>query len=382
MGWSHLTDCRRRIPHRSRIHDEGPVKIAYLIQAHTAPAQLRRLVDLLSHPDAGIFVHVDAKADITRFDSLRGLRVHLCDGDDRVAVHWGDYSQLEASFSLMRAALAAPQRYDRLVLLSGMDLPLQSAPALQAFFAAHADREFINLVPIPSAKANKTEDRLTDRWFRPSLIGKIQRRLVRHGLLSAKRDYRPAFAELRPFGGSQWWALTRACCETILAEVAARPALVRYVQGTACADETLIQTLVGNSRYARQAVRALTFTRWRPGSASPDVLGPDDVDALLAHPWHADQGPYGDGPILFARKFDDTTSEASVERLRLFHDMPRAAGDPGVGAGATVSPGAASGGVHSGAVGSGLSAAANAGGRGGIDPATDESPLPGPLGLI
>ncbi len=292
------------------------MNIAYLIQAHTAPAQLRRLVDLLSHPNAGIFIHVDAKADIAPFDGLRALGVRFCTGADRVAVHWGDYSQLEASFSLMRAALAAPQRYDRLVLLSGMDLPLQSADALHSFFEANPDREFINLVPIPSVEANKSEERLTARWFPPTLTGKVQRRLLRYGLLPAQRDYRPAFADLRPFGGSQWWALTRACCETVLSEVAARPSLVKYVRGISCADETLIQTLVGNSRFASQVARALTFTRWRPGASSPDVLGPKDVDELMAHPWHPEGSAYGDGPILFARKFDESTSEASVERLR------------------------------------------------------------------
>ncbi len=297
---------------------------AYLIQAHTAPAQLRRLVELLSHPNVGIFIHVDAKVDATPFESLKTLGPHFCSGAERVKVHWGDYSQLEATFSLMRAAFAAPRRFDRFVLLSGMDLPLQSASALQSFFAAHADREFINLVPMPSAKANKPESRLTERWFRPTLLGKIQRRLVRYGLMARQRDYRPAFADLQPYGGSQWWALTRDCCETLLKEVGARPELIRFIQNTACADETLVQTIVGNSVFAGNVSRALTFTRWRSGASSPDVLGADDMEQLLRHPVHPDDGPYGGGPILFARKFDETTSAAAVARLRAFHQMPEA----------------------------------------------------------
>lgn len=297
------------------------LKTAYLIQAHTAPAQLRRLVELLAHPDVGIFIHLDAKVDPAPFEALKTLGAQFCSGPDRVNVHWGDYSQLEASFSLMRAVLAAPQRFDRLVLLSGMDLPLQPSAALQDFFTAHADREFINMVQMPSAKANKPESRLTDRWFRPTLSGKIKRRLVRYGLLAAQRDYRVAFSDYKPFGGSQWWALTRDCCETILREVAARPALVRFIQETACADETLVQTIVGNSEFAANVCRALTFTRWRPGASSPDVLTADDLESLLLNPKHSDDGPYGGGPILFARKFDETTSEAAVARLRRFQQV-------------------------------------------------------------
>jgi Core-2/I-Branching enzyme len=292
------------------------VKTAYLIMAHTAPAQLRRLVELLRHPDVGIFVHIDAKADASAFSELTPLGVRFCRQQDRVRVHWGDYSQLEATMTLMRAALGAAERFDRLVLLSGMDLPLLPAAPLQQFFEEHATTEFVNLVPIPCAKANKTERRLTDRWFRPSLAGKIHRRLVRHGLLPATRDYRPAFADLKPFAGSQWWALTRACSEFVLAEVAARPRLVRFIKGTACADETLIQTLIGNSRFAAHVVRALTFTRWKPGASSPDVLEPDDMQQLLAHPEHLEDSVYGGGPILFARKFNEATSAQAVELVR------------------------------------------------------------------
>lgn len=291
------------------------VKTAYLIAAHTAPDHVRRLVESLRHPDAAVFLHIDAKSDQTPFQSLTDLGVRFCEGANRVKVYWGDYSQLDATFGLMRTALAAPERFDRLVLISGADLPVRSASHLAKFFASHPQTEFINLVQIPNVKANKTEDRLTDRWFRPGLAGKIQRRLVRLGLLPKTRDYRPAFGDLKPFGGSSWWALTRACSEFVLAEVAARPALVRYIQGTACADETLIQTLVGNSRFAKPVARALTFTRWRPGASNPDVLGPDDMRALMQQPEHLDDSVYGQGPILFARKFDAATSAQAAKLL-------------------------------------------------------------------
>ncbi|WP_092948395.1 beta-1,6-N-acetylglucosaminyltransferase [Roseateles sp. YR242] len=284
--------------------------------AHTAPVHLRRLVESLRHPDACIFIHIDAKADAAPFLSLTAPNVRFCDQRDRVRVHWGDYSQLEATYALMRTALAASEHFDRLVLLSGMDLPIRPAAELHRFFEEHATAEFINLVQIPNVAANKPETRLTDRWFRPTLPGKILRRLVRHGVLPSSRDYRPAFGDLKPFAGSQWWALTRACSEHVLAQVAARPAWVRFIKGTSCADETLIQTLVGNSRFAANAVRALTYTRWRPGASSPDMLGREDMLQLLQQPEHPASSVYGGGPIVFARKFDEATSAEALELMR------------------------------------------------------------------
>lgn len=88
---------------------------------------------------------------------------------------------------------------------------------------------------------------------------------------------------------------------------------MRYIKGTACADETLIQTLIGNSRFAAHVARALTFTRWRPGASNPDVLGPDDMRALMQQPEHLDDSVYGRGPILFARKFDAATSAQAAK---------------------------------------------------------------------
>ena len=58
--------------------------LAYLISAHTDPAQLSRLIASLQ-PEAHFFIHIDKKSDLSSFTSLiRGDNIHFL--SDRVDV--------------------------------------------------------------------------------------------------------------------------------------------------------------------------------------------------------------------------------------------------------------------------------------------------------
>jgi len=123
------------------------MKIAYLILAHNTPRHLSRLVAALSSESSGFFIHLDRKSNEEDFRNIEGPGVHLA--EERVAVYWGDFSQVEATLLILRAALADPRDFDRFVLLSGSDYPLRSASFIEQFFARNADKEFINLVTMP-----------------------------------------------------------------------------------------------------------------------------------------------------------------------------------------------------------------------------------------
>ncbi|MCK7497595.1 MAG: beta-1,6-N-acetylglucosaminyltransferase [Comamonadaceae bacterium] len=66
---------------------------------------------------------------------------------ERHAVNWGGFGMVRATLALCRAALAGPG--DRLVLLSGMDLPLRPVEAIEAVLADDVDR--IDLLRLPHA---------------------------------------------------------------------------------------------------------------------------------------------------------------------------------------------------------------------------------------
>jgi hypothetical protein len=279
--------------------------IAYLMLVHANPAHLQRLIARLRSNNAMFFLHVDKKTHPGPYLTLQADDVRLV--PDPVAVHWGDFSQVEAILKLMKAALAAGA-FERFVLLSGADYPLWPTADIDAFFADHPQDEFINMVPMPCDAAGKPLARLTTYTLRPTLSA--PRRLALRVLLKARviprqRDLRRALGSLQPYGGSTWWALTRAACEYVVQFVQRNPALVKFFKGTQYADETFLHTILGNSPLLSNVRRNLTYTDWSAGGASPANISGIHLDYFRTTRQFAPKDVYGTGPILFARKFND-----------------------------------------------------------------------------
>jgi hypothetical protein len=288
--------------------------IAYLMLVHANPEHLQRLIARLRSDNAMFFLHVDKKTDPGPYLPLQADDVRLV--PDPVAVHWGDFSQVEAILKLMTTALAAGT-FERFVLLSGADYPLWPTADIDAFFAAHPRDEFINMVPMPCEAAGKPLARLTTYTLRPTLSA--PRRLALRVLLKARvlprqRDLRRALGSLQPYGGSTWWALTRAACEYVVQFAQRNPALVRFFKGTQYADETFLHTILGNSPLLANVRRNLTYTDWSAGGASPANISEIHVDYFRTTKQFAPQDVYGTGPMLFARKFNDGAT-ALLQRL-------------------------------------------------------------------
>ena len=255
----------------------------------------------LSSPDSACLIHIDAKADLALFSGIAAPSVSFT--RDRTEVHWGDFSQVTATQILMREALASPDRYDRFVLLSGVDYPLHPPAYLNAFFTRHARTQFLEMVSMPCPATSKYLSRLTD--FQPgpprtalnALLRRVRRRM---GIPPRQRDYREALAGLQPYAGATWWALTRDACEYIETFTSEHPKLVEFFRNTVCPDEMFIHTILGNSRFKCDVQRDLTYTDWSAKGASPAYLTLDHVEMFR----RSRQFPDG-GEMLFARKFSD-----------------------------------------------------------------------------
>jgi hypothetical protein len=301
-AFSFFVQCRFVLMHQPTM-----TSIAYLILAHQHPEQLARLVNQLRSPAADLFVHVDAKTDINPFSRVVGACVHFI--AKRIPVYWGDYSQVESVLLLIEAALAAPRKYDYLVLLSGVDCPLRSAAEIEDFFRQNKGLEFINCVAIPSEAASKPLSRLTKYkarpWLSGKLIGKMRRLFVELGLLPRARDYRSYLGGAAPFGGSTWWALTRDACDFVLKFSDANPRFMRFFENTASPDEMVFQTILANSRFRSNMRCNLTYADWSEGGANPAALGAKHIELFRGNPIMKANGVYGDGELLFCRKVMD-----------------------------------------------------------------------------
>jgi hypothetical protein len=286
------------------------LKVAYLIAAHANPRHFGRLVRTLTSSDAGCFVHVDAKAPIDPFRREVDERVVFC--SERHRVYWGEFSQVQATLVMLTEALRDARRFDYFVLLSGADYPLGPPEQINAFLMANQGCEFINTVPMPSAKASKGLERLTRYKVRSGQLltwpEKALRRLIRRTrILARERDIDHGLEGLAPYAGSSWWALTRESCEHLVAFIRERPRFVRFFENAWYPDEAFFQTIVANSP-KRSAIRHnLTFTDWGAGGAHPAKISEAHMELFRRPRILVRDGVYGDGEVFFARKFDDAS---------------------------------------------------------------------------
>lgn len=265
--------------------------VAYLVLAHKNPSQLARLADALGAGGGRVLVHVDAKTDDAPFRAALAGRPGVAFAAGRHAVHWGGFGMVRATLELCRAALAGDA--ERLVLLSGLDLPLRPVGEIESVLAADVDR--IDLLRLPHAGLGDGGGLDRIRWLH-AVDTMARLRLHPKALALAHARLLPFSPRRLPDGltlrmGSQWWALRRGTVERILALLAARPEIERFFAGTRIPDESFFQTLVATVVPEAAVAPPLRYMDWsRP--MRPWVFRLDDLPAL-----------HGCG-ALFARKFD------------------------------------------------------------------------------
>jgi hypothetical protein len=279
------------------------MRIAHLILAHKAPAQLARLVQALAHPQADVFVHLDKKADYQAFAHLADLP-NVGFTRIRLDVKWGGYSLTLAAIEGMREILRTNQPYDFINLLSGEDYPIKPAAAIHAFWEQHRGQSFLEYEAQGSAwwQANEShfnQYHFTEFAFRGRYL--VQRLL--NALLPRRRAPFPKL-----YGGNMggWYTLSRECAAYVVDYLDARPKLQRFFRFTWGSDEFVVHSIVLNSPLAPTVVNNnLRFIDWSGGGHSPKVLTLPDLPALQA------------SARLYARKFDASQDAAVLEQLDL-----------------------------------------------------------------
>jgi hypothetical protein len=292
------------------------MRIAYLILVHSMPDHLGRLIAALSDEHADFFVHVNNKVSIEPFLIHQAPNVYFI--DRRVSVHWGESQLIEAAIYLIQSALSNNREYGYLVLLSGSCYPIRSKEYIRRLFIERRGDEFMNVVKMPNAEAQKSLSRL-DRFYMRSDQSRLEfvRRVAsgfwvrrKSGRLFSKkwwlsRDWCAALGPLVPYGGSFWWALTTEACRYIDAFVKREHDIVRFFENTQMPDEMFFQTILANSAFAPHLRRNLTYTDWTAGGSRPGELTEGHV-RMFAQQWPLmGDGVYGKGELCFARKFPD-----------------------------------------------------------------------------
>jgi hypothetical protein len=291
----------------------GP-RIAYLILAHDSPAQLARLVRVLSDGDSAFYIHIDRKAERARFvDALWETDlVHVLEPAESLNIRWGGFRMVEATLRLVRRAFATAPEHSRFCLLSGTHFPIKPLDEVH--------RRLVEPIELM-----RVDHRLT-RSDRTKFGRRVQRFYMMDCGLPSSLIGSGFFARRVPddlpiFQGSQWWALTRPCMAYVLEYVRRHPRFVRFFRHTQVPDEMFFHSIVMDSpfrdRVSHNYVRngpagmppeprdhGITFLDWPTSeSAHPKLLALDDIPALMS------------SRCVFARKFDEQVSNDLIDLL-------------------------------------------------------------------
>lgn len=273
------------------------MKHAYLILAHNEWGLLQTLIDCIDDPRNDIYVHVDAK--VKEIPELHSKAAGLNVLKNRVKVYWGDWSVVEAEYTLFEEAVAGGS-YDYYHLLSGVDLPLKSQDYIHSFCDEHQGKEFIG-------------------YTYTTMLSEVVRKAHRYHLFPqdfkdaglAKRALRAAFIRLQEVlgikrnkgviftKGSQWVSVTGQMARLFLdSKDWARKAF----HHTFCPDEMAFQTLCWNS-----PLKVNIYNTEFDGKSCMRAIGWRDGQLL---DWAAeDYEILASSEALFARKFNSRDPE-------------------------------------------------------------------------
>ena len=272
-----------------------------LIHAHKDLGQLNALIGQLADEDMLVFVNLDCKSaiDPAQVDPRAQLVRR------RIAIHWADISQVEATLHSLAEIVAAVPVFDKVLFISGQDAPLLSNAALRDALAGLRGRELIECTPV-GPTGWRCEERYQYYHFQSrGRAAMLAARLLERAM-RASGLRRPMLRGYRCFGGSSWWALSRPCIVHLLGMVAADPALLRYFRHVACCDELFFQTLVMASPFgARVLSQNFRHMQWPDGAArNPKILVAADFPRIAASGAH------------FCRKIDPVASAGLLPLLR------------------------------------------------------------------
>ena len=124
-------------------------------------------------------------------------------------------------------------------------------------------------------------------------------------MVGIRRRRVPFDSEFRCYTGSVWMTLSRGASEEVIGVLRSQPELSNYYRRTLLSAESLLPTILFNSRQLRVCPENHHFCRMDgPGEAHASVLHTQDLERLL-------EGE----KTFFARKFDDRIDPAALDAL-------------------------------------------------------------------
>jgi hypothetical protein len=296
------------------------MRIVFIILAHKLPEQLVRLVRKLDTESSWFLIHVDKRTDSKTFRKMKEP-LSTCQNVfflDRHVSNWGDLGILKATLKGIYKIRTLGLQFDYVINLSGQDYPLKSNHQIRRYLEQHEGQTFMEYFALPD-----------DHWKREN--GGLNRVVYWHfywrgqcysirrnsrfvallsnllgPVLSAKLPLeRKIPGDLKPFGGSAWWCISKDCIEYLVEIMEKEYRLIKFFQHVYIPEELFYQTVLLNSPLKNLIVNDdLHYIIW-PDTKSdhPFLLQKHDFDGFI----HTDK--------LFARKFDSTLDAEVLDMI-------------------------------------------------------------------
>lgn len=296
--------------------------IAYLISAHTDAPQLKRLISAL-HKGAHFFIHIDKKSDISQFTNIISSdNVHFLPDSKRVDVRWGTILEVDYQMELIKEAINYPLHFDRIFFISGMDYPLWSNDKITKWLEEQGDKEIIKGICMSQGGINEVQKRLyrTPRPFvnipflsndKNTKLSILLREFYKK--IGKYKHLKVDGTHLALYKGGAWWCITEGLAKYIVNKYETIPEIKKYFRDSFGPAETLIQTIVFNSRTYRD--RCLLRQGEYPGLAALTPLHYINYDPVIKIMDETDFDTLMRSGKMFTRKVVSGTSDKLVEMI-------------------------------------------------------------------
>ena len=277
------------------------MKIAYLILAHNNPIHLNRLIASLSTENSAFFLHIDKKSNIDDFILTKSGDIFIT--PKRSAVHYADFSLVEATLILLEQATLNSRDFDYFVLLSGSDYPIQPVSYIEEYFNRNAGAEFIETIPISVENTEGALNRILENRIPKNASIFEQYKYWVFQSLGIEQKRKEIFLRfgLTPYWGSAWWALTWYAIKYIRNFVIENQQIINFFKNTRHPFEMVFQIILNNSVFKKNIQNNLTYIDWSDQKQHPSYL----TDKHLSFFSSSLKVKSGDKEFLFARKFSD-----------------------------------------------------------------------------
>lgn len=305
------------------------MQINYILLAHKNPYQLKRLIEMLSASETFFYVHIDKNVSIDMFVEATRNITNVYFIEDRKETIWGDIGIVIATVNALRQVLK-DGRKGYCILLSGQDYPIQSNKQIKSFLETNYNNEYIDIFPMPTKywpsegknRIEKYKFNLSSKRGDYIIISSIFEadfytiktlkkifRLIKIGrydfiLVMLKRRRFPKF--IKPYGGSQWWALSNETIKEIINFIDKFPGYLKYHKYSLIPDEMFFQSIFMHVAENKTISPTLTYANWEKKNCEvPVTFTISDFEELKG------QANFK----MYARKFDLDSDEEILNLL-------------------------------------------------------------------